>query len=300
MRITNNMVTSSIMTELQDLETQQSSLQSEVSSGIAVTQPSDNPEAFSQVVELQSQSNQLQQFDTNATQALNVSSASYAGLSSLQQLYDRASQLGTLGTSAVDGTSQQAYATEVDQLVQQAVQVGNSQLGNSYLFAGTADSAPPFVAATDSSGTITSVSYAGNSGTTAIPISQTSTVSPGTSGETNSGIATFINSLISLRDALQSGDSAGISTANSALTSSEDVITTAVADNGAIQARIQSDQTQQQAMSTQDSTMISNDADADLPTTMVKLNQAQLAYQAALQSSASVMHLSILNYIELQ
>ena len=37
MRITNNMVTSSIMTELQDLETQQSSLQSEVSSGIAVT-----------------------------------------------------------------------------------------------------------------------------------------------------------------------------------------------------------------------------------------------------------------------
>ena len=45
--------------------------------------------------------------------------------------------------------------------------------------------------------------------------------------------------------------------------------------------------------------MISNAADADLPTLMVQLNQAQLAYQAALQSSASVMHLSILNYINL-
>jgi flagellar hook-associated protein 3 FlgL len=300
MRITNNMVTSSIMTELQQLETQQSSLQTEVSSGLAVTQPSDNPQAFSQVIELQGQSDQIQQFDANATQALNVANASYAGLSSLQQIYDRASQLGTLATSAVDGTSQQAYATEVDQLIQQAVQVGNSQLGGSYLFAGTADSSPPISAATDASGTITAVSYAGNSGTTPIPISATSTVVPATSGETNSGIADFINNLISLRDALQSGDATGIGTANTNLSSSEDVITTAVADNGAIQARIQSDQTQQQAMATQDSTMISNAADADLPTTMVQLNQAQLAYQAALQSSASVMHLSILNYINLQ
>jgi len=299
MRITNNMVTGSIMTELQQLETQQSSLQTEVSSGLAVTQPSDNPQTFSQVIELQGQSNQLQQFDANATQALNVANASYAGLSSLQQIYDRASQLGALGTSAVDGTSQQAHATEVDQLIQQAVQVGNTQLGSSYLFAGTADSSPPIAATTNASGTITAVSYAGNSGATPIPISETSTVVPGTSGETNSGIADFINNLISLRDALQSGGATGISAANSNLSASEDVITTAVADNGAVQARIQSDQTQQQALASQDATMISNAADADLPTLMVQLNQAQLAYQAALQSSASVMHLSILNYINL-
>ena len=98
MRITNNMVTGSIITELQQLEGQQSSLQGQLSSGLAVSQPSDNPEAFGQVIQLESQNRQLQQYGANASQALNVANASYSGLNSLQQLYDSASQLGTEGT----------------------------------------------------------------------------------------------------------------------------------------------------------------------------------------------------------
>jgi flagellar hook-associated protein 3 FlgL len=294
------MVTSSIVTELQQLETQQSSIQSEVSSGLAVTQPSDNPEAFSQVIELQDQSDQLQQFGLNETQALNVASASYSGLNTMQQIYDRASQIGTLGSSAADPSALQGYATEVDQLVQQAVQAGNSQLGSTYLYGGTADSSPPFTTTTDGSGQITAATYVGNAETTAIPISENGTVTPGTSGATNAGLGDFINGLIALRNALQGGDSSAVGAATSALGSSESVITGAVADNGAVQAQIQSQQTQQQAMSTQDSTLISDAADANLPTAMVQLNQAQVAYQAALQSSASIMKLSILNYIVLQ
>jgi flagellar hook-associated protein 3 FlgL len=300
MRITNNMVTDSILTELQSLETEQSTLQTQLSTGLAVSQPSDNPQAFGQVIELEGQSSQLQQYAANSTQALNVANASYAGLNSLQQLYDRASQLGALGAGAEDPTSQQAYASELDQLVQQSVQVGNSQLGESYLYGGTADTTAPFTSTTNAQGQITAVSYAGSSTTTGIPISATATVSPSTSGQTNSGIADFINNLISLRDALQSGSSSSIASANTALNGSEDVITAAVADNGAVQARIQSDQTQQQAIVTENSNLISNAADLDIPTTMVKLNQAQVAYQAALQSSASVMHLSLLNYVILQ
>lgn len=46
--------------------------------------------------------------------------------------------------------------------------------------------------------------------------------------------------------------------------------------------------------------MISDASNADLPSTMVKLSQAQVAYQAALQSSASIMKLSLMNYIVLQ
>jgi flagellar hook-associated protein 3 FlgL len=300
MRITNNMVTSSMVSEMQQLETQQSTLQSEVASGLAVTQPSDNPQAFGQVIELQGQNAQLEQYGDNANQAMNVANASYSGLNSLQQLYDTASQQGTLGSSATNSTTQQGYATEVDQLIQQAVQVGNTQLDGSYIYAGTADSTPPFVTTENSQGQIASVQYVGNSDTTPIPISQNATVSAGTSGATNSGIADFINNLVSLRDALQSGDAASINSANTALTPSEDVITTAVADNGAVQARIGSDQTEQQATAIQNETMISDASSVNLPTTEVQLSQNQLAYQAALQSASSIMHLSILNYINLQ
>ena len=44
--------------------------------------------------------------------------------------------------------------------------------------------------------------------------------------------------------------------------------------------------------------LVSSEASVDLPTTIVKLNQAQTAYQAALSSAAKVMNLSLLDYIK--
>jgi flagellin-like hook-associated protein FlgL len=44
--------------------------------------------------------------------------------------------------------------------------------------------------------------------------------------------------------------------------------------------------------------MISNASGADMVQTIVQLNQAQTAYQAALQSGSKIMQLSLLNYIQ--
>ena len=44
--------------------------------------------------------------------------------------------------------------------------------------------------------------------------------------------------------------------------------------------------------------LVSKESSVDLPTTIVKLNQAQTAYQAALSSAAKVMNLSLLDYIK--
>lgn len=299
MRITNNMVTNNILGEIQSLDTQQTSLQSEVSSGLSVTQPSDNPAAYGQVVQLESENSALAQYSDNANQALNVANSTYSGLSSLMSIYDRATQLGSLGTGTNGADSQTAYATELGQLVQQAIQVANTQVGGSYLFAGTATSAAPYTTTTDSNGNITAVNYVGNSSQTSIPLSSTSSVAAGSTGATNQGIATMINDMISLQNALNSGDAGQISSANTALGGDEDTITNAVAENGAIQARIESEQTQQTSLGTNLNSIISDETSDNLATTEVNLNQTELAYQAALETAASVMHLSILNYVSL-
>jgi len=299
MRITNNMVTNTILNEVQSLDSQQSTLQTQVSSGLAVTQASDNPSAYAQIVQLEGQSDELTQYASNAQQALNTAQSSYSALQSLTQIYDSASQIGTQGTDGALGSDSTDYASELNEVIQQAVQVANSQFDGNYLFAGTAVSQAPFTATTDSSGDITGVTYGGNSQQAAIPLSATSSVSPSTSGTTNTGIAAFINQLVSLRDALSSSDTAGATTALSQLQSSDNVLTSAVAENGAIQMRIGSDQTQATSSETEVTSLISSASDADLPSTITKLNQAQLAYQAALQTAASVMHLSILNYVQL-
>ncbi|HEY3756991.1 MAG TPA: hypothetical protein VGL42_12645 [Opitutaceae bacterium] len=299
MRITNNMVTNNLINEIQSLNTQQSQLQGQVASGLAVTQPSDNPSAFGQVIELESQNQQLDQYASNATQALQVANSTYEGLNSMSSIYDRATQLGSLATGTNGPNAQQAYATELGQLIQQAVQVANTQIGGTYVFAGTATNAAPFTATTDSNGNITAVNYVGNTNQASIPLSPGTSVAPGSTGATNQGLATMINNMISLQTAMVAGNVPNIDTANQAMISDEDTLTNAVAENGATQARIQSEQTQQTNETTELGTVIANDTSVNLPTTEVNLNQAELAYQAALQTAASVMHLSILNYINL-
>jgi len=297
MRITNNMVTTTVLAELQQLDSQQSSLQAEVSSGLAVTQPSDNPGVFGQVIQEEGQSNQLAQFNQNSTQALSVANASYAGISSLTQIYDRATQLATLGNGTLGSAANAGYSDELDQLIQQAVTVANSQSDGNYLYAGTAVDTPPFTTTTNSNGDITAVTYVGNNSQTAIPLSATSSVSPSTSGATNSGVAAMINNMIAVRDALNSGDSAALATASTNLNNSEGTLSTAAADNGAVQLRIQSEQTQEQSTATEVSSLISSQTDANLPTTITQLNQAQLAYQAAMETAVKVMQLSLTDYI---
>jgi flagellar hook-associated protein 3 FlgL len=297
MRITNNMVTTSVLAELQQLDSKQSTLQTEVSSGLAVTQPSDDPGVFGQVIQEEGQSNQLAQFNQNATQALNVANASYAGITSLTQIYDRATQLATLGGGTLGSSANAGYASELNQLIQQAVTVANSQSAGDYLYGGTATSTPPFTTTTDSNGNITAVAYAGNSNQTAIPLSGSSAVSPSTSGATNAGFAAMINNMIAVSTALSANDPAALATASAALDNSEDTLSTAAADNGAVQLRIQSEQTQENSTATEVSSLISNQTSANLPTTITELNQAQLAYQAAMETAVKVMQLSLTQYL---
>jgi flagellar hook-associated protein 3 FlgL len=297
MRITNNMVTNNLLSQIQQLNAQQATLQGEVGSGLRISQPSDDPSAVGQVLNLESQNTQITQYGNNASRALSVSQASYSGLNSLMQVFNRASELAAEGGNGVDATNGPTLATEMDQLVQQATQVANSQLGSEYLYSGTAVTTAPFTTSLNSQGQIASVTYSGNSNQAAIPLSGTTSISPWTPGATNTGIRDFINTLANLRDALASGNTTALATATTSLNTSEDTLTSAVAETGAVQSRILSDQTQQQAGLTEIASQISSLADADLPTTIVHLNQVQLAYQAALQTAGQVMQLSILNYI---
>ena len=300
MRIATSTVYNQIATEMQSLDTSQNQLQAEVSSGLAVTQPSDNPAAMGQALNEIEQGRQTTQYIANANTALSVAQASGTGLT---QLGDLSNQLASITTEASSGTVSaselQSYGAQVNQLLEQAVQLGNTQFAGAYLYGGTAVSSAPFTATRDASGDITSVAYAGNSGSASIPISTTSAIAPTTSGATNQAIASFMNQIVALRDALNAGDTATVSTTDTALSSSGDTLITATADNAAMQSRIEAEQSVQNSLSANLSTTISSLTSADLPNTMIKLTQAETAYQAVLQSSAKIMQTSLLQYINL-
>ena len=297
MRITTNTVSDQVIRQIQTLSSRQARLQNQVSTGQKLFEAEDDPAAIGRVINLESEQRQVGQYSRNVTRALSVSQASYAGLQAVKKVSDRATEIGVLGAGVNGASASAAYASEVDQLIEQSLQAANGKLGNDYLYAGTAVDTAPFVATRDANGQITGVTYGGNNQRTSIPVSETSNLTPGVSGATNSSLGDFVNHLVALRDALKANDPAGVAAVQKNLIANEDQMVSAIAEQGGIQTRIEAAQSQQQARSTTLTSLVSDEVNADLPTTLVKLSQATTAYQAALQSGSSIMKLSLLDYI---
>jgi len=298
MRIASNTVQDNIVRQIQVLGGQTSRLQTQVATGQRIDSADDDPAAAGRVLSQQSELRRVEQYSLNATRAIEISQASFAGLNSLKDVSDRATEIATLGRSPQGAEALKAYATEVNQMVEQLLQVGNSRLGNDYIFAGTALDAAPFTATRDANGDVTAASYVGNTSQSSIPLSEVASVTPFTNPTTNQGIGDMINRLVALRDALRNADGTAIAASQADLLTSEDMLVSALADNGAVQLRIEVQQTQQQSRGDNLVALVQSETAADLPDSIVRLNQSQTAYQAALQSAANIMRISLLDYIK--
>lgn len=297
MRIATNTIQDNILRQIQQLGVQSSKLQTQVATGQRILEANDDPAATARVLNQQSELRRVDQFDQNATRALEISQATFAGLRDVKEISDRAGELATLGRSPTSPDALLAYSAEVNQLIEQLLQVGNTRLGNDYIFAGTAVDAPAFSATRDVNGNVTAVTYDGNTDQASIPLSEVASVTPSSNPATNQAIRDLVNQLVGLRDALTANDSAGIATSQTAIIDGEDNFVTALAATGAVQTRIEVNRAQQLNRGDNLVELIGSETTVDLPEAIVRLNQSQVAYQAALQSAANIMKISLLDYI---
>ncbi len=298
MRIATTTASENIVRQIQQINTQQTRLQSQVASGLRLTQLEDDPAAAGRVLTLNTERRAIDQFGNNANRALEITQATFSSLMQIKKISDRATELGTLGAGTQSSDQTNAYASELDQLIEQSVQQANSRLRNDYTFAGTAVNTAPYTVTRDVNNKITAVNYVGNTNQIQIPLSDTASVSSGADSATTQGIENFLNGLVAMRDALAAGNNTAVTAAQTGLIATEDVFVASLAQQGAIEMRIEINQAQQKDRLQNLQQLISTEVDADMPTTIVRLNQAQLAYQASLQSSASIMRISLLDYIK--
>lgn len=297
MRLATTTTSNLILEQIQRLSHQQANLQRSVATGQRIFQPVDDPAAVGRLLANRLEQGDLHQYVRNADAALEYSQSSYTGLDHLKQLSDRVGELAVLGTGSAGPQAMQAYAAEVNQLLEQALALGNTRFRNDYVFGGTAVDAPPYTATRDGDGHLVAVAYAGNSGRLALPIGEGVSIEPTPAAATNQDIAAFMNRLVALRDALQTGDVGAVNAHRPALEEAEDAFVSALSEHGAIQLRINISQTQQRARLGELDRLASADADADLPSVIVRLNQTSQAYEAALSSAAKIMNLSLLDFL---
>lgn len=304
MRIAGTSFLNSMVNQINLLATQEDQLENQASTGQSISAPSDNPSGMAEALDLQAENSNLAQYSQNISTLQTNATIAGNALTSLQTIVEQANEIAT----SADGTSTpaqlQADATQVTQLIQQAVQLMNTQDGNQYVFGGTASSSAPFTVTTDSSDNITAVTYSGNSDVASAEIGQNSTLSLNAPGENNTGSgargiisdnrygADLFNHLISLQNDLQQGDTTAISTTDAKnLAKDDDNIIYQVAANGATQTRLTAAaslaSTQQSGLQTD----LSNVAGTNTAQTLTQLSQVQNSYQAALQTSSQFMQM---------
>ena len=312
MRVTQNSFSESLVNRLNSLTARQYNLQNQVSSGLRVSAPSDDPAAMQNVLNYKTTKAEQEQYASNISTLQARAASTYTVL---QQLQTISSDVSVVATSAGDivQTDLSVYAGKVSDAIDAALQQVNKKdpATGQYIFGGTASSQPPFVATKDASGKITGVTYQGNTSVNQAEIAAGSTVTADVIGANNSGAgprglitdsasgADFFNHLISLRDHLLANDKpALLSTDTPALRKDEDNFLYQISVNGSLQSRLEGAATSAGENASTLDKMISHAADADLVQTVVQLNRAQNSYQAALQSGAKIMQLSLLNYIQ--
>ena len=160
-RITQGMLFSRALTDVQRGLFRYSQLQQEIATGRRINRPSDDPAAALRILPLRNDLRDLEQLSDNvslARETLDTSTASLEDASSLMQ------RVRELTTQAANGTlsdsDRQSIGAEVQQLLSQLVGIGNSRRGDRFLFGGTANGDAPFRLVEDGGGA--RVVYEGN------------------------------------------------------------------------------------------------------------------------------------------
>ncbi|MGC3960895.1 MAG: flagellin [Verrucomicrobiota bacterium] len=271
--------------------------------------PEDDPVALRRVPGLQTESSSNNQYARNIARMLELAQDSYSGLKSVKTINDRASEIATQVDDLKSPQELQSLAKEVTEMIKQAVRVMNSTNRGDSIFGSTVTNQPPYAMTLDANGNIVSVTYsgqyrAGRSGNLREHHAHLTDCwgkqhrhRPPQIDHRFALRADLFNHLIQLQNNLLSGNIAGVATDRVNLASDEDNLIYHISSNGAIQSRLETTRSFLGERSTALQSQVSTEVDADLAQTLVKLSQTQTAYEAALQSGAQTLNLSLLDYL---
>ena len=292
MRITQNMILRNTLSRVNDNRDEMNEIQGRISSQKRVQKASDDPISFSRASRFRRNLEQNKQFIKNVEDANAwISTTSI----SLDQLHEYALQAYDLASRGADGTAdaelRAQLADSVRGLLQDSVNLGNSQYLGKSIFAGTlTNESEPFLLTGDV------VTYQGNDEYIQRRVTENQVENINTTGQDLLDTDLFAG-LSALITALDAND---VSAINTSMEQMGDVkknlltlsTTTASRETNLLLVKYRLNSTNEDLIA-----YISDEEDAVLEEEIVKFKSQETAYQAALQSASQIMNMNILNYL---
>lgn len=145
MRITNTMMVNTMMRNIYNNLNTMANLDNQMSTGKIINMPSDDPVGITKVLKLSSDIAAHEQYKKNVDGALSWMQATETSVMQLKDVMQRVRELTARGaTGALTDEDKQAMKSEITQLKEQIVSIGNSNYSGKYIFAGYKTTEKPF------------------------------------------------------------------------------------------------------------------------------------------------------------
>jgi flagellar hook-associated protein 3 FlgL len=297
-RITELMTSQTVLNNITNDLDQLTSTTNQLSSGLSITQPSDNPYGASLSLQLSSVISSFGQYSNNVTDATSWTSTADNVLSQVNNVVGRVRELVVQGSNATEGQAAlDNIASEVDQLIEEVKGQANTQYAGSYIFSGNAS----LTAAYQSGANDT---YQGNNGTVSRQIGPNSSVQVNVnisnllgSGQA-SGDGLLLDTLRTISSDLTSGNTGALgSTDLKNLDSNLSTLQTMQAQVGAITNRLALAASRITAITASDTKALASNQDVDLAAATTRYATQQAGYQAALKTGAAIVQSSLLDFL---
>ncbi len=294
MRVNEQQVVNDILYSLGQDRQSVDQLQEQIASGKVVNTPSDNPTLNQRLMIIQNQINQNGAYNDNAQYAQSFLSMQENALGSA---VTSLTNIKTMLLSAANDSNpqdQQDYGTQLGQYISQLLDTANTKFGNKYIFGGTQTTTQPFYM--NPGGTAVLANPDGVDGALKLDVGFQISEQYNVTGQEAFNGGQMFNDLITIQNELNSGTAptqADITTVDNYLNS----MVSSNAKAGAMLNRIGLVQSQITSQTQSLQTTMSNLGDTDVADAVIKMQQQQTALNAALQTGAQLIKLSLVNFL---
>ena len=302
-RITNNMLSRSVLSDLNDIAAKQAQTRREMSSGKAITKPSDDPYAAGRAISLRSDLAGIKQHERNVQEAQGWMTVTSTALSQITDMAQTARELVVQGsTDTLPQESRNAIADQIDQLIAGMKQEANATYDGRYVLGGSRTNLAPYDSKVLPVGSPPNDTYGGDA------VKQQREIGPGVRVEVNTtgdrvlgGTPSDPGLLDVMRDIaanLRSGNTTALGTSDmKALTGRIENLLGVRAEVGAGMNRLETAAARLAETEESATSLLSDTEDADMAKTLIDYSTQQAVYQSALNAGSRIVQASLLDFL---
>jgi flagellar hook-associated protein 3 FlgL len=266
----------------------------DVTTGKRINEIKDDPVGMTQVMSLKSNLSNLEQIGENISTGRTWLSAGETALQNVKDIITEVIGIGiTMKNATIDTSQRQVAAEQIRGYLLQIESLSNTRVAGQYIFSGTKTDTIPF--AVDDQDNPTTVTYYGNDRAFSVKTGKDTAVAVGHNGEAI--FSSLFSALVDLKGSLEGNDVEGIGSCLDSLDTDFDTVNSKISEIGGREIRLD---TKEKIITDLDLRYTENRAEVeelDITEAITKLQATQLAYQAALSSSAKVMQLSLVDFM---